>query len=102
VSEERSAAKGEDAAAVHALVYGRVQGVGFRFFVEDAATGLALRGYVRNRSDGRSVEVVAEGPRHRLESLLTELRQGPQLARVERVNVTWMAATGEYHGFDVR
>jgi acylphosphatase len=88
--------------ALHALVYGRVQGVGYRFFVEDIAAGLGLTGYVRNRNDGRSVEVVAEGARARLESLLAELRRGPQLARVDRVNATWMAPTGEYRGFAVR
>jgi acylphosphatase len=48
------------------------------------------------------VEVVAEGARARLESLLAELRRGPQLARVDRVNATWMAPTGEYRGFAVR
>ena len=85
-------------AAVRALVRGRVQGVGFRFFVEDAAVGLGLTGFVRNRS----VEVVAEGPPHRVESLLAELRRGPPLAHVERIDVSWMAPTGEYGGFVIR
>jgi acylphosphatase len=88
--------------AVRAVVHGRVQGVGFRFFVEDLATRLGLTGFVRNVSNGRSVEVVAEGPRTRLEGLLAELRRGPQLAYVERVDVSWMAATGEYGGFGIR
>ena len=89
-------------AAVRALVHGRVQGVGFRSFIEDAAANLGLAGFARNRSDGRSVEVVAEGPRVSLERLLKELRQGPPLARVERVDVSWLAPTGEYEGFSVR
>lgn len=91
-----------DVTAVRALVHGRVQGVGFRFFVEDVAANLGLTGFVRNRSDGRSVEVVAEGHRQRLESMLAELRRGPQLAHVERVDVSWMAPTAEYAGFSIR
>jgi acylphosphatase len=91
-----------DLAAVRALVHGRVQGFGFRFFVEAAALELDLTGFVRNRSDARSVEVVAEGPRERLEGLLEELRRGPPLARVDRVDVSWMAVTGEYTGFTIR
>jgi acylphosphatase len=91
-----------DLAAVRALVHGRVQGVGFRFFVEAAALEQSLTGFVRNRSDGQSVEVVAEGPRARLEGLLEELRRGPPLARVDRVDVSWMAFTGDYTGFTIR
>jgi acylphosphatase len=93
---------GNDQAAIHAIVHGRVQGVGFRFFVEDAAAGLGLNGYVRNRGNGRSVEVVAEGPRARLEGLLDALRRGPPASYVERVDITWMAATGEYQRFAIR
>ncbi|TMD54260.1 MAG: acylphosphatase, partial [Chloroflexi bacterium] len=61
---------------LHAYVHGRVQGVGFRYFVAQKAQSLGLRGYVRNEYDG-SVEVLAQGPRPALEHLLTYLRRGP-------------------------
>ncbi|HWP85691.1 MAG TPA: acylphosphatase [Terriglobia bacterium] len=66
------------------FVEGRVQGVGFRFFVEEEATRLGLRGYVRNLHDGR-VEVYAVGTADRLEQLRRRLEAGPPASRVERV-----------------
>lgn len=86
---------------LRAIVRGRVQGVGFRFFVRDAATALALRGYARNLADG-TVEVVAEGSRASLEALLGELRRGPGLSRVDAVTESWDAASQGYTGFDIR
>jgi acylphosphatase len=91
----------EDGAGLRAIVRGRVQGVGFRFFVLEVATGLGVKGYVRNLPDG-GVEVIAEGPRDSLESLLAELRRGPSLSRVDRVTDSWSEATGAFTGFDVR
>lgn len=82
----------------HALVEGIVQGVGFRYFVRDAAVARGLTGWVRNRTDG-SVEVVAEGPRSSLETFESEVRRGPRASRVDRVEPTWSSATGEYSGF---
>jgi acylphosphatase len=90
-----------DRAALRAIVSGRVQGVGFRFFVEDAATSLGLTGYVRNLSNG-NVEVVAEGPRHRLEALLRKLNDGPPLARVAGVTQSWEPPTDAYDVFSIR
>jgi acylphosphatase len=66
------------------LVEGRVQGVGYRFFVEHEANRLGLRGYVRNLYDGR-VEVYALGEPEVLERLRERLEQGPSGSRVERV-----------------
>lgn len=68
------------------IVTGRVQGVGFRWFVEHAAVQLGLAGWVRNRADG-SVEVLATGSRERLHTLYTELRKGPRASRVDNVEV---------------
>ena len=65
-------------------VQGRVQGVGFRFFVEAEARKLGLRGYVRNLDDGR-VEVYAVGEEAKLDSLRLRLEEGPPASRVERV-----------------
>lgn len=75
---------------MRATVRGRVQGVGFRFFVVDRARVLGeVTGFVRNAWDGRTVECEAEGPRDRLEALVEALREGPPLARVESVEVSW-------------
>jgi acylphosphatase len=86
---------------LEAVVHGRVQGVGFRFFVLRAARGLDLHGWVANESSGR-VRCVAEGPRSALENLLDALREGPPAASVARVDATWLPATGAFRDFDVR
>ena len=86
---------------LHAYVYGRVQGVGFRYFVVQKAHELALRGYARNDSDG-SVEVLAQGPRPALERLLLSLRRGPSAAQVRDVRVTWGTPSEHMSGFHVR
>ncbi|MGE5176465.1 MAG: acylphosphatase [Hyphomicrobiales bacterium] len=85
---------------VVAQVDGRVQGVGFRAFVVQRAVSLDLAGSVRNLPSG-GVEVIAEGPRPALESLVRELHVGPPLARVHSVSVAWHPPTGERH-FRVR
>lgn len=66
------------------LVRGRVQGVGFRWFVEREAHVLGISGWVRNNSDS-SVEVLAQGTREQLSGLRSRLRQGPRAARVDEV-----------------
>jgi acylphosphatase len=66
------------------LVRGRVQGVGFRWFVEREAHTLGIAGWVRNNADG-SVEVLAMGSREQLEVLRSRLRAGPRAARVDDV-----------------
>jgi len=69
---------------LHFLIQGRVQGVGFRWFVQREATELALRGWVRNTEDG-DVEVVAAGEPVDLDELRLSLRRGPRGARVDRL-----------------
>jgi acylphosphatase len=86
-------------ASLKAFAHGRVQGVGFRAFVQRRALELGLKGYARNLSDGVSVEVVAEGPRANLDALLAALRIGPPGSYVERVDTTWGSASGVYPGF---
>jgi acylphosphatase len=66
------------------VVRGRVQGVGFRWFVEREAHVLAVSGWVRNNADG-SVEVLAQGTRDQLLGLRSRLRQGPRAARVDDI-----------------
>jgi len=69
------------------IVRGRVQGVGFRWFVEREAHMLGIAGWVRNNHDG-SVEVLAQGTRDQLAGLHSRLREGPRAARVDAIDVT--------------
>ena len=85
---------------LRANVSGRVQGVSFRFYTRDAAMALGLTGWVANRFDG-SVEVVAEGPRAKLDSLLEYLQHGPPMARVDQVQFEFMPATHEFKHFTI-
>ncbi len=69
---------------LHFLIQGRVQGVGFRWYVHREASELNLRGWVRNTEDG-DVEVVASGSVADLAELRASLRRGPRGSRVDRV-----------------
>ena len=69
---------------VHCIVHGRVQGVGFRYFVYEEATRLSLRGHVRNLPGGE-VEVLAAGPANKVNHLLDSLRTGPPGAQVREI-----------------
>jgi acylphosphatase len=84
-----------------ATVYGRVQGVGFRYDVVMRAMRLELTGWVANGLDG-SVRCVAEGPRPALEALLATLETGPPGALVDRVVAQWGPASGSFTSFEVR
>jgi len=84
-----------------ARVTGRVQGVGFRWWVRRVAEGLALQGWVVNGDDERTVELVAEGEPAALDELERLLHQGPQGARVEAVDARRQAASGEFDGFGI-
>jgi acylphosphatase len=66
------------------VVTGRVQGVGFRWFVQREAEALGLRGWVRNTPDG-AVEVLADGSEEQVALLASRLKQGPRAARVDKV-----------------
>lgn len=88
-------------ARLDAVVRGRVQGVGFRFFVARRAAALGLRGWVANGPDG-SVQCVAEGARDALQALLAALELGPAGARVDGVSAAWSSAVGSFDGFEIR
>lgn len=85
----------------HAFISGRVQGVFFRDFTRRWAQTLGLTGWVRNVFDGR-VEVVAEGEEEKLNLLLEKLKEGPPLARVEKVDVTWEEYKAEFDDFKIK
>ncbi len=80
----------------HLSIHGRVQGVFFRESMRRQAESLGVTGWVRNRRDG-SVEAVIQGPAEKVEALLAWARQGPERARVERVEVS--AGTGRFTDF---
>jgi acylphosphatase len=84
-----------------AVVSGRVQGVGFRYWVRRRAEALGLSGTATNLRDG-DVEVIAEGDRGALEQLLDMLRGDDTPGFVGRISSTWSAGTGEFGGFRER
>lgn len=90
-----------DKVRLSAIVHGRVQGIGFRYFAYLRASELGLTGYVRNRWDG-TVEVVAEGKEDALRKFLEGLRVGPRSAIVDGVDVRWEGYTSEFRYFEVR
>ena len=82
------------------VVTGCVQGVGFRWYVLQAARALGLTGEVRNRADG-AVVVEAEGAREALERLLETAREGPVMALVRRVDVSWSEGAAQFRDFRI-
>lgn len=89
-------------AAFLATVYGRVQGVNFRLFVVRCAREMQLKGYVRNLSNDRALEVYVEGEKKQLDKLLNHIHNGPSRARVDRVDVKWSEYSGNFKSFEVR
>ncbi len=87
-------------ARAHIFVRGRVQGVFFRDHTQRWASALGLAGWVRNLADGR-VEAVAEGEREKIQELVARLKQGPPMARVEDVEVSWEEHRDEFSDFRV-
>ena len=90
-----------DLERLSATVIGRVQGVGFRWWVRTAADMLGLTGWVMNGADERSVDLVAEGPAASLDQLERLLQQGPPGAMVDRVEATRSPASGSYGRFQI-
>ncbi len=86
---------------LHAIVDGRVQGVGYRDYVRTEAQRLHLAGWVRNRPDG-TVEVIAEGEDVALGHLRMLLEKGPSMASVDDVKVSTCSPTGEFDDFRIR
>lgn len=84
-----------------ARVTGRVQGVGFRWWVRRHAVARNLTGWVMNADDERSVEIVAEGPPESLDELERLLHRGPSGAVVDAVSVQRGAASGEFADFGI-
>ena len=90
-----------DRAQVHIWVTGRVQGVGFRAFVQQVAWTIGVTGWVRNVG-WDTVEAVAEGEREKLERFAQVVKTGLRGSLVEEARVEWGEATGEFRFFDVK
>lgn len=81
-------------------ITGLVQGVFFRQATKEMAEELGVFGWVRNESDG-SVKIAAEGEKTALEKLVAWVKKGTELAKVEKVEVEWGKATGEFKEFQI-
>ncbi len=84
-----------------AIVYGRVQGVSFRYYTQREARRLNISGWVANLPDG-TVRVVAEGQDTAIRQLANFLNQGPPAARVEHVKADWLPVTHEFRDFAIK
>lgn len=82
-------------------VSGRVQGVGFRYFVQKNAAALRLVGFVKNDGDDK-VEIVAEGEKDKLELLLEKCKKGPVFSHVENIVYDFEEAAGRFNGFEIK
>lgn len=82
------------------LISGKVQGVGYRFFVQRAAARHQVLGYVRNLANG-SVEALAEGTPESVESFRNELATGPTFAQVDKVEELSIEPTESYSSFRI-
>lgn len=96
-----SGGSARDLERLSATITGRVQGVGFRWWVRSAADRLGLTGWVMNGADERSVELVAEGSPTSLDQLERLLRQGPPGAVVDRVEASRSPASGSHGRFQI-
>jgi acylphosphatase len=85
---------------IHAFASGRVQGVNFRYYVQRKASELRIAGYVCNLDDGR-VEILAQGSRDALGSLIAFVRSNPGMSFVTDLDLTWEEPKGNLRGFRV-
>jgi acylphosphatase len=90
-----------DQARLHLWVTGRVQGVGFRAFVQQSASWFGLTGWVRNVGYDQ-VETVVEGPRAALEQFMQAVFTGPSPSRVDESRLEWGTPTGKFKWFEIR
>jgi acylphosphatase len=85
---------------VRVIIEGRVQGVFFRHRTQEMAIKLGLKGWVKNRRDGR-VEALFEGDQERVDQIIQWCHRGPSEARVSRVDLLWEDFTGEFEDFSI-
>ena len=81
-------------------ITGKVQGVGFRFFVQQQAQKLGINGWVSNQSNG-DVVALAQGEKTDLEQFIAKVKEGTTFSRVDNVNLEWMNKGEQYFGFEI-
>ena len=81
-------------------ITGKVQGVGFRYFVLRKAQELGINGWVSNKPNG-DVEALAQGEKADLELFIAKVKQGPAFSRVEDVSLNWLNEAEQYFGFEI-
>lgn len=86
--------------ALHIVVHGRVQGVGFRYFVQHIGDRVGLTGNVCNCADG-TVEIVVEGAPGQVDKFLELVKKGPRMAWVERVDIQEIPPAGNFNSFQI-
>ena len=86
---------------LQAVIYGRVQGVSFRYYTQREAIKLGITGWVANQWDG-TVRTIAEGEESALQRFHQFLHQGSPHARVDQVDIDWVDATGKFKKFEIR
>ncbi|RLC32703.1 acylphosphatase [Candidatus Woesebacteria bacterium] len=84
----------------HVFIQGRVQGVFYRVWVCTQAEGLGLTGWIKNLTDGR-VEAVFEGPKDKVEEIISKCKIGPSVAGITHVDIKWEKAKKEYAGVEI-
>lgn len=82
-------------------IYGRVQGVSYRYWTQTTALGLGLSGWVRNRSDS-SVEAMVHGDEDTVQKLITACNDGPPMAEVEKINIADASGDEWFDGFEIK
>lgn len=87
--------------AVHIIVHGYVQGVGFRYFTKTNATQFGIVGWVRNNYDS-TVEIWGEGTKLKLEQFIQAIRRGPGHGSVDKLDIDWHLPKDESPAFNIR
>ena len=90
----------EDTLTVNMKITGKVQGVGFRYFVLRQAQDLGIKGWVRNKPNG-DVEALAQGEKVDLEQFIAKAKEGPSFSRVEGVSLNWVNEAEQYFSFEI-
>ena len=90
----------ENILTVNIKITGKVQGVGFRYFVLRQAQELGITGWVSNKSNG-DVEALAQGEKADLEQFIAKVKEGTTFSRVEDVSLNWVNEAEQYFGFEI-
>ncbi|OGC56132.1 hypothetical protein A2797_02125 [candidate division WWE3 bacterium RIFCSPHIGHO2_01_FULL_48_15] len=94
-------AKASQLARAHLKIYGKVQNIGYRFFIHRKAAACGLTGWVCN-CNSTGVEAVFEGEKEKVEECVAACRKGPRFSKIEKVDLEWQEPTGEFKSFVVR